>query len=126
MTVKPPANIAEASVYAQIRDRLFAMKNRMSVLEQRAGDLVVASAILTAPILSGLSDSELAMVKHKVEAHVDPAILAGGGARDGAAKALQEAEQGWAKAQDAVAQRAGLVKNADGSWGEPAAADAAA
>jgi hypothetical protein len=50
LVVKPASNIAEATVHAQIRDRLAAMKDaRMGFLESNAADPVVASAILTAP-----------------------------------------------------------------------------
>ena len=74
--VKPASNIAEATVHAQIRDRIAAMhEGRMGFLEKNAVDPVVGSAILTAPsFLSGLSDAELALVKHKVEQHVSPEI----------------------------------------------------
>lgn len=76
---KPASNIAEATVHAQIRDRLAALeKDRMAFLEKNAGDPVVASAILTAPsFLSGLNDGELAPVKHKVERHISPEIAEG-------------------------------------------------
>jgi hypothetical protein len=127
LSIKAASNIHEASIYSQVRDRLYGMKNGqdpMRVLEKYGDDPVIASAVLTAPLmLSGLSDAEIALVRHKVESHVDPAIIA---ARDATAKALQELEQGWQRAQDVIGQRAGLVKGADGSWGEPANADAAA
>jgi hypothetical protein len=101
------------------------MKNghdRMRVLEKYGGDPAIASAILTAPtFLSGLSDTEVAMVRHKVEQHVPTEIIE---ARERTAKALRELEQGWQRAQDVIGQRAGLRKGASGSWGEPA--DAAA
>jgi hypothetical protein len=89
-----------ASVYAQVRDRLFSMKNRMSFLEAHASDPTVASAILTAPLfLSGLSDAEVAMVRLKVEQHIAPEIIE---ARDATAKAMQEVEEGWQRAQDVI------------------------
>jgi hypothetical protein len=47
--LKPASNIAEATVHAQIRDRLAAMKDgRMGFLEKNATDPVVAAALLTA------------------------------------------------------------------------------
>ena len=96
MVVKSPSNIAEATVHAQIRDRLAAMKDgRMGLLEKNATDPVVAAALLTAPpFLSGLSDAELALVKHKVEQHVSPEIAE---ARDATLKAMKEAEAGLAE-----------------------------
>lgn len=48
LSIKPASNIAEASIHAQIRDRLYATKDRVSFVERFAGDPVVASAILTA------------------------------------------------------------------------------
>ena len=122
--VKPPSNIAEATVHAQIRDRLAAMKDgRMGFLEKNATDPVVAAALLTAPpFLSGLSDAELALVKHKVEQHVSPEIAE---ARDATLKAMKEAEAGWQRAIDKIAERAGLTKTPDGTWRDPSMSVAA-
>ena len=119
LAVKPASNIAEATVHAQIRDRLAAMKDgRMGFLEKNAADPVVASAILTAPsFLSGLSDVELAVVEHKVEQHVAPEIA---GARDATLKALEQAEQGWQRAIDKIGERAGLTKGPEGRPSSPA------
>ena len=80
----------------------------MGFLEKNATDPVVAAALLTAPpFLSGLSDAELALVKHKVEQHVSPEIAE---ARDATLKAMKEAEAGWQRAIDKIAERAGLTK----------------
>ena len=113
LTVKAPSNIHEATVHAQIRDRLAAMNHgRMGLLEKNAADPVVASAILTAPaFLSGLSDAELALVKHKVEQHIPPEIAE---PRAVTLPALKEAEQGWQRAIDKIGERAGLIKRPDG------------
>jgi hypothetical protein len=112
--VKKPADIAEATVHAQIRDRLAVMRNKTSFLEQNGGDPIVASAILTAPaFLSGLSETELSLVKHKVEQHVAPEIAE---AKRMTENALDQAERGWQRAQDAIAQRGGLVKSSSGHW----------
>lgn len=92
------------------------------VLEKYGGDPATASAIFTAPtFLSGLSYTEVAMVRYKVEQHAPNEMIE---ARERTAKALRELEQGWQRAQDVIGQRAGLRKGASGSWGEPA--DAAA
>ena len=118
LVVKPPSNIAEATVHAQIRDRLCAMKGgRMGFIEKHASDPVVASALLTAPpFLSGLSDAELAMVKHKVEQHLSPEIVE---AKAVTAKAIKETENGWRLAVDKIGERAGLTKGPDGTWRDP-------
>ena len=72
-----------------------------------AADPVVASAILTAPsFLSGLSDTELTLVKHKIESHIAPEIAE---ARAVTLKALKQAEIGWQKAMSKIGECAGLA-----------------
>jgi hypothetical protein len=96
----------------------------MCFLERFAADPQIASALLTGPAgLTNLSETERAMLKNKVEGHVDLEIIA---ARSATAEALQEVEAGWQRAQDVIAQRAGLQKAADGSWKEPTDAKNAA
>ena len=52
LVVKPASNIAEATIHAQIRDRLAALKSgRINFLEKNAADPVIASAIDGALIL---------------------------------------------------------------------------
>jgi cysteinyl-tRNA synthetase len=53
---------------------------------------------------------ELAVGKHNVEQHVSPEIAE---ARDATLKAMKEAEQGWRKAIDKIAERASLTKGPD-------------
>jgi hypothetical protein len=124
LTVKAASNIHEATVHAQIRDRLAALKTgRLGFLEQHGSDPVVASAILTAPIfLSGLSDLELALVKHKVEQYLGPEIA---NAKAATLNAIKEAEHGWQLAIDKIGERAGLTKGHDGTWFDPAISEAA-
>ena len=124
LTVKAASNIHEATVHAQIRDRLAAMTtSRLGFLEKHASDPCVASAILTAPIfLSGLSDPELALVKHKVEQHLGPEIA---DAKAATLKAFEQAEDGWQLAIDKIGERAGLTKGSDGTWGDPSISEAA-
>ena len=119
--VKPPSNIAEATIHAQIRDRLAAMKDgRMGFLEKNASDPTVAAAILTAPkFLSGLNEAEFALVQHKVEQHISPEIAQ---ARDATLTAMKEAETGWQRAIDKIGERAGLTKDAKGAGLHSAAA----
>ena len=95
----------------------------MAFLEKNATDPVVAAALLTAPpFLSGLSDAELALVKHKVEQHISPEIAE---ARNATLKAMREAEQGWQRAIAKIGERAGLTKGADGTWRDPSKSVAA-
>ena len=95
----------------------------MGFLEKNATDPVVAAALLTAPpFLSGLSDAELALVKHKVEQHVSPEIAE---ARTATTKAIKDVEQGWQRAIDKIAERAGLTKASDGTWRDSSMVEAA-
>jgi hypothetical protein len=124
LTIKAPSNIHEATVHAQIRDRLAAMKTgRLGFLEKYAEDPIVVSAILTAPVfLSGLSEPELALVHQRVEQHLGPEIVS---AKAATLKALEQAEGGWETAMRKVAERAGLTKTSDGTWRDPSMSEAA-
>jgi hypothetical protein len=53
---------------------------------------------------------ELAMAKHQVEQNVSREIAE---ARDATLKAMKEAEQGWQKAVDKIAERASQTKGPD-------------
>jgi hypothetical protein len=78
---------------------------------------------LCAPgFLSGLTDEEVTFLKRKVEQHVAPEIAE---ARDATLKAIKEAEHGWQRAIDRVAERAGLTKGPDGGWRDPSVSEAA-
>ncbi len=114
MVIKPPANIAEAVVYSEIRAHLAAMKeNKVDFVERHLSDPRVTSAVLSAPpFLSGLTDAEIAVVQTRIEQHVAPEIA---GARDATLKAVKEAEHGWQRAMDKIGERAGLTKGADGT-----------
>ena len=112
LAIKTPMNFAEAMVGAEIRAHLAAMKeNRLGFLEKHATDPVVASAVLGAPgFLSGLNENDLAFVKKRVEKHVAPEIAS---ARSATLKAIKEAEQGWQRAMDKIAERGGFSKASD-------------
>ena len=56
------------------------------------------------------------MLKVKLESHTSSEIIA---ARDATAKALQEVEAGWKRAQDVIGQRAGLTQDAAGNLQPP-------
>jgi hypothetical protein len=53
---------------------------------------------------------ELAVAKHNLEQHVSPEIAE---ARDATLKAMREAEHGWQRAIDKIAERASLTKGPD-------------
>jgi hypothetical protein len=82
---------------------------RMSFLEKRGDDPVVASALLEAPaFLSGLSDAEITLVRHKIEKkHLSPEIVE---AKNKITSALDELERGHRAASSLVMQRVGLKK----------------
>ena len=53
---------------------------------------------------------ELVVARHNVELHVSPEIAE---ARDATLNAMKEAEQGWRRAIDKIAERASLTKGPD-------------
>jgi hypothetical protein len=68
----------------------------------------VAAAVLTAPaFLSGLSPTELGIVKGLIEARANPEIAA---AKRATTRALSETEAGWRSAATQIRSRAGLGK----------------
>jgi hypothetical protein len=118
--IKPAADIHEATVHAQVRDRVAAMKGgaKMAWLAKHASDPVVASAILTAPsCLSDLTDAELALFRRKAEQQtIGPEIVE---ARDATVKALQDTEAGLRNAVAQIQRAGGLKKGPDGTWSQP-------
>jgi len=81
----------------------------MAWLDKHGSDSMVASALLTAPAcVSGMSDIEISFLRKKVEQHIAPEIVE---ARDAALKALEQAEQGWQRAQAKIGERGGLIKD---------------
>jgi hypothetical protein len=118
VAIKPPNNFQEAMLHAEIRAHLAATKdNRLAFLEKHATDPRVASAVLGAPqFLSGLSDTEAAVLRKKVEQHTAPEIAK---ERDATLKAIKEAEAGWETAIRKIAARGGLTKGPDGAWRDP-------
>ena len=108
--VKPAKDEVEASLHAEVRRFVLDLKDpraRMSFLEQRGSDPAVASALLEAPaFLSALSDSEIALIRAKVEQkYLSPEIVE---AKSKVNKALAELERGHRAAQAMLKQRAGL------------------
>lgn len=118
LPVRPPSSIGEAMMQAEIRSHLAAMKgSKMDFLSKHAIDPRVAGAILGAPpFLSGLTDTEVGVVKSRIERYVAPEIVK---EREVTLKALNEAEQGWQRAIEKIGERAGLIKKAEGSWLDP-------
>ena len=124
MTIKPPANIAEAVVQSEIRAHLTAMSDsKLGFIDQHLTDPRVASAVLGAPsFLSGMTDAEITMVQKRIEHHVAPEIAE---ARESTLKALEQAEQSWHRAQQKIADRAGLSRSSDNRWGNQSGSRAA-
>ena len=68
--------------------------------------LALASAVLAAPrFLSALSNAELAVVSARSNSTSFPEVTE---AKTITEKAMQEAEEGWARAMELIAQRGGL------------------
>ena len=111
--IKPAEDHGTAMMYAQIRDRIANLeeKSRLAFIDKHIDDPVVISAVLSAPpFLSGLSDAEYTVVRHKFEKRVlSPEVFE---AKVAAEKALADAERGWARAIDAIAVRGSLEKTA--------------
>jgi hypothetical protein len=100
-------------VHSEIRAHLAAMKgNKIGFLEKHATDPRVASAVLGAPpFLSGLSEEEeVSFVQTRVAEYVVPGVSK---AKAETLKAREQAEAGWQKAIDKIAERAGLTKAPD-------------
>ena len=114
--LKAPTNIHEATIHAQIRDRVAQMKTgRLGFIEKHGDDPVVASALLLAPsFLSNLSPTEVTAVRAKVETRVDPKIRE---AQEQVMRALREVEDSWPKVLKRIAERGGLTQDArTGAW----------
>jgi hypothetical protein len=107
--IKPAEDLHTTSLHAQIREHISGMKEgRLPFLQKHAADPLVASSVLTAPaFLSGLSDAEVALVRHQVERALMPEEIAE--AKADAEKALAEAEHGWQRHVEIIAERAGLA-----------------
>jgi len=108
--LKPADNEAQAALHGEIRRHVAGIKDaraRMQFLEQRGSDIAVASALLEAPaFLSGLTESEIAFVRHKVEKEHLPAEIVEARART--TRALAELERAARAAPQLVLQHAGL------------------
>ena len=67
--VKPPADHAEAVLHAQVREKVAGLREgRLAFLKQHAADPVISAALLSAPaFLSGLSETELTLLRGEVE-----------------------------------------------------------
>jgi hypothetical protein len=109
---KPADTVASAMTAAEIRAHLAAMKEgRLAFVLQHLDDSDVIAAILTGPsFLSGLTPTEIGVVKGKLEARVFPAEVLE--AKANTEQALAGAERGWQRAGEIICQRGGLPKAA--------------
>jgi hypothetical protein len=111
------------SLHAQIRDRLFNMRDgRISWIQKNIDDTLIA-AVLTAPAyVSGLSEAEYQFVELQLERRAPTEIIE---ARAFVQKALAEIERGWRAVIAKIGERAGLTKSPDGTWRDPSMSAAA-
>ena len=104
--IAPATDLHGVTLHSQIRDRVAGMsrEDRFKFLQQHGDDVLVASALLTAPSwISNLSESELALIRSKLEkAALTPEVLE---AKTQTAKALVACEKGWSNAIRIVADR---------------------
>jgi hypothetical protein len=81
----------EEAVHAQIRDRLYNMKDgRLGWLEKNIDDTLIGGVLTTPAYVSGLTEAEYNFVKLQVERRASPEIIE---ARDFTQKALAEVER---------------------------------
>jgi hypothetical protein len=115
--LKPkPEDAATATLFWETRDKFASLKpeQRLSWLERFGNDPLVPSALLHGPAgLTNLSEAERALLRNKVEAHVEPEIIA---AKAKVTKAMAELERGYRAGRAMVAQGAGLQKGPEGEW----------
>ena len=108
--IKPAEDVHTAMIYGKILDRVAAMprESRLTFFQEHSDDLQIASALLLAPsFVSGLSDTELAVIRSKIGTRILGAEVVE--ARAAAEKALSVATKGWARSISLIEERAGLV-----------------
>jgi carbonic anhydrase len=100
-----------------IRSHLAKMKagERLAFIDAHATE-VVAAVIWAPAFLSGLSPTELGIVKQCIEARTNPEIAA---AKAATLRALTETERGWRNAANQIRERGGLDRPHDGIAREP-------
>ena len=109
--IKPAADHGQAVTYGQIRGHIAGLdaKARLAFIDKHLDDAdgVVVSAVLTAPeFLSGLSVTEIGLVRDKLARRTfDAEIIA---ERERVAKAMAVAERGWLRAATLIEERGGL------------------
>ena len=113
--IKAPEDPRDVAIHAQVRDRVANMskEDRFKFLQQHGDDLLVASALLTAPpFISGLSEAETALIRSKMERiALAPEVLE---AKDAVTKAMASAERGWRAAMALIAGRGKIVPERKG------------
>ena len=113
------ATISAERCFCSILDLTSATSASHVPLKNDGASNTALATLGSPPFLSGLTDTEVTFVKHKVEQHVSPEIAK---ARDATLKALEQAEVGWLTA---INKRAGLTKGPDGTWRDPSMSEAA-
>jgi hypothetical protein len=116
--IKKPEELHEAVLHQEIRQCVRGLDERSKLgwLTKNAGAPLVFSALLGAPsFLSGLTEADVALVKSKAEAALDPKILE---ARESTGKALADVERGWRAARKLIAEKGNLRQIGDG-WEIP-------
>ncbi len=101
--IRPPEDHTEAVLHAQVREKVAGLKeNKLAFLQKNAADPVVAAALLSAPpFLSGLSETELALLRIECEKKfLGPEIVE---AKASVEKALADLQRGERAAKAKIA-----------------------
>lgn len=119
-TIAKPTDAADVAIAMQIRDRVANMKDaeRMKWLIKHGDDPTVAAAVLSAPrALSNLTDSEWALVQHKVE--VRALSAEGVEEKSSTERALAELQRGARAATARIATAGGVHATAHQTGSAP-------
>ena len=113
LTPEQPVKVGAAMIYAEMRSHLASLKagDRMAFIDSHATE--VAAAVISAPaFLSGLSPTELDVVKQRIEARSNPELAK---SKAETTRALADAEAGWRNAVRQISERGGLKKGHNGA-----------
>lgn len=126
VAIQAPATANDAAIASEIRDWLAAQDSPFSAAKNKLSDPRVASAVLTAPaFLSGVSDSEHALLRQAAEEQIDPQAASTAKQNE---TALEEARATVRAARERIGKLCQLRKTMNGAFERQglAAADKAA
>jgi hypothetical protein len=103
----------EAAIQGEIRRHIASLKeNKVAFITKHVGDPRVVAAVLHGPnFLSGLSSSDIEIIKSQIIQRNAPELAE---RREAATKALAETEAGWRNAATQISAKGGLKGKNDG------------